>query len=443
MSERRGTTFRYDRVEVDREAGTITSHYSLDGRTFSEQVSLPPELDWTSPQLPAAARLLFLLGGVSYYKTAAPHRIDLGGTPVAPEDVAFLREFYVEGLGEFSHVNQLPLDDLEIVGGGAPVAPVPAAAGPERALIPFGGGIDSVVVVEETRTRVPDSSLFVVGRYEPLEATAAVTGLPVVRATRRLDRQVLASAENGFLNGHVPVTGILSAIAVVAAVLDGRTSVVMSNEWSASSPTIEVDGPDGSRRGINHQYSKSDRFEAGFRGMLERSVPGVRYFSALRPWSELWVAERFAALPQYHHVFRSCNRAFHVDPARRATGWCGECDKCAFIDLILAPFVPAAELRAVFGGREPLDRPDLAGRFRGLLGDTAVTKPFECVGDAGECRAAVLLAAERPDRAGTDLLQRLRAEVLARGDVPSVESLRHPLGHHFIEAPYAADDLLV
>ena len=34
----------------------------------------------------------------------------------------------------------------------------------------------------------------------------------------------------------------------------------MSNEWSSSSPTVEVDG-----RGINHQYSKFYRFEAGFR----------------------------------------------------------------------------------------------------------------------------------------------------------------------------------
>jgi hypothetical protein len=438
MSERRGTTFVYERVEVDPRAGTITSSYSLDGRRFSEEVQLPPELDWSSPRLAAAARLVFLLSGVSYYKTAAPRTIDLGDTPVSPEDVAFLREFYLEGLGEYSYVNQLPLDDLRIVGGAPAAPPAPVSPGPERALIPFGGGIDSVVVVEETRRRVPDSSLFVVGRYDPLEATAAVTGLPVVRASRRIDRQVLASAENGFLNGHVPVTGILSAIAVTAAVLDGRTSVVMSNEWSASSPTIEVDG-----RGINHQYSKSERFEAGFRGMLERAVPGFRFFSALRPYSELWVAERFAALPQYHRVFRSCNRAFHVDPARRAAGWCGECDKCAFVDLILAPFVGASDLRDIFGGREPLERPDLIDRFRGLLGDTAVTKPFECVGDAGESRAALLLAADRPDRAGNELLSRLRAEVIDRGDVPSVDSLMHPLGSHFIEAPYAADDLLV
>lgn len=212
----------------------------------------------------------------------------------------------------------------------------------------------------------------------------------------------------------------------------------MSNEWSASSPTVEVDG-----RGINHQYSKSYAFEAGFRRVLERAVPGVTYFSALRPYSELWVAERFAALPQYHPVFRSCNRAFHVDPARRASNWCGECDKCTFIDLILSPFLSPEQLRSVFGGVEPLDRPELIGQFRSLLGDTALNKPFECVGDVGECKAAVLLAADRPDRADNPVLAELRAEVLADGDAPSAGSLMHALGEHFIEKPYAADDLLV
>ncbi|TQN42699.1 hypothetical protein FHU33_2106 [Blastococcus colisei] len=435
--DRRGGTFTYEGVDISPATGEITSRYSLDGRSFQEVVQLPAELDWDSPGVAAAARILFLLSGISYYKTAAPPVIDLGDTPVTKDEIAFLREFYLQGLGEFSYVNDLPIDDLQIVGGRTDLAePVPWRLPEERPLIPFGGGIDSVVVVEETRQQFPDSSLFIVGRFDPIEDAAAVTGLPIVRASRTLDPQVLRSRELGFLNGHVPVTGVLSAIAVVAAVLDYRSAVIMSNEWSASAPTIEVDG-----RGINHQYSKSLDFEAAFRGLLDSVLPGFRYFSALRPYSELWVAERFAGLPEYHPVFRSCNRAFHVDPAKRASAWCGECDKCAFIDLILAPFLPAEQLRAVFGGREPLDRTEMLPRFRGLLGDTAATKPFECVGDVGECRVALELAAARPDRAGNPVLAQLRAEQPAAPG--PTNRYFAPMGEHFIEAPYAADDLLV
>ena len=84
-------------------------------------------------------------------------------------------------------------------------------------------------------------------------------------------------------------------------------------------------------------------------------------FSYLRSRSELWVAMQFSALTQYHGVFRSCNRAFHQDRTARLGRWCGTCDKCCFIDLILAPFMAAAELRRVFDGHEPLDDAQLGG----------------------------------------------------------------------------------
>ena len=122
------------------------------------------------------------------------------------------------------------------------------------------------------------------------------------------------------------------------------------------------------------------------------------------------------ASTQYHGTFRSCNRAFHIDRARRLDHWCGQCDKCCFIDLILAPFLPAEALRRIFGTGSRWTTRSWP-RFRALLG--AGTKPFECVGEVDECRAAVLLAARRADRAGTGLLQDLAAEVAGWPDAPS------------------------
>ena len=440
----RGRVFRYEGFVADAEQGLLTCRYSLDGREFTELISLAPGPRWNTPAARAAARLVFLLAGVSYYKTAAPPVIDLGTTPLTDAERAFLRDFYLQGLGEYAYKNALDLSDLEHPGPGRPRPAARAPGGPRpsltrpvttlaRALVPFGGGIDSIVTVEGVRKVAADVALFVVSRpgdlFRAIEGPAAVSGLPVIRAGRAIDPQLLRSAELGFRNGHVPVTGIISAIAILAAVLDGRDVVVMSNEWSASVPTLEYRGEP-----VNHQYSKSAAFEAAFRDTLAADPAGLPgYFSALRDRTELWVGEKFAALTEYHATFRSCNKAFIIDPERRLDHWCGVCDKCCFIDLILAPFMSAEQLRAVFaadgGGGEPLDNPDLAPKFRALLGSG--TKPFECVGEVNECRAAVVLAARRPDRAGSALLAELAAEINGRPDAPTaaeIEAMRRPVG---------------
>src|ERR1700689_3820663 len=443
----RGRVFRYEGFVADAEQGLLTCRYSLDGREFTELISLAPGPRWNTPAARAAARLVFLLAGVSYYKTAAPPVIELGDTALTDAERAFLRDFYLQGLGEYAYKNNLDLSGLRIEGPTAPgpaeaAAPVSGRLG--RALVPFGGGIDSIVTVEGVRQVAADVALFVVSRpgdrFAAIERPAEVSGLPVVRAGREIDPQLLRSAELGFRNGHVPVTGVISAIAVLAAVLDERDVVVMSNEWSASVPTLEYRGEP-----VNHQYSKSAAFEAAFRDVLAAGPAGLPgYFSALRDRTELWVGDKLAALTEYHATFRSCNKAFIIDPARRLDHWCGTCDKCCFIDLILAPFMSAEQLRPVFGadggGGGPLDNPELGPKFEALLGSG--TKPFECVGEVNECRAAVALAARRPDRAvaNAPLLQRLAAEINGRPDAPAeaeIEAMRHPVGASFVPVQLA------
>ncbi len=447
----RGRVFRYEGFATDPERGLLTCRYSLDGRDFVERVSLGHGPRWSAPAVRAAARLVYLLAGVSYYKTAAPPVIDLGTTALTDAERAFLCDFYLRGLGEYAYKNDLDLSGLRIEAptAEAPTASAVSAALPsadrlDRALVPFGGGIDSIVTVEGVRKVAADVALFVVSRpgdrFAAIERPAAVSGLPVVRAGREIDPQLLRSADLGFRNGHVPVTGIISAIAVLAAALDDREVVVMSNEWSASVPTLEYRGEP-----VNHQYSKSAAFEAAFRDVLAADPSGLPgYFSAIRDRTELWVGERFAALTGYHATFRSCNKAFIIDTQRRLDHWCGTCDKCCFIDLILAPFMSAEQLRAVFaadgGGGEPLDNPDLRPKFEALLGSG--TKPFECVGEVNECRAAVVLAARRPDRVGNALLSQLAAEITGRPDAPTeaeIEAMRHPVGASFAPAALAAE----
>ena len=229
----RGRVFRYEGFATDPERGLLTCRYSLDGRDFAERVSLTPGPRWDTPAARAAARLVFLLAGVSYYKTAAPPVIDLGEHRAHRRRARLPARLLPSGPRRV-RLQERPRPLRPPHRGADRPRPAPAAAGARaaqplpvslgRALVPFGGGIDSIVTVEGVRKVAADVALFVVSRpgdrFAAIERPAEVSGLPVVRAGREIDPQLLRSAELGFRNGHVPVTGVISAIAVLAAVLD-------------------------------------------------------------------------------------------------------------------------------------------------------------------------------------------------------------------------------
>ena len=91
--------------------------------TGSRSGSGSPAAGWAAPAVAEAARLVFLLAGVSYYKTAAPPVIDLGDTAVTDTERAFLRAFYLDGLAEFGYRNGLDLSGLRIEGPSLPARP--------------------------------------------------------------------------------------------------------------------------------------------------------------------------------------------------------------------------------------------------------------------------------------------------------------------------------
>jgi hypothetical protein len=384
----RAELFTYAGLEVSEHS--LTGRYTLDGLSFTETVNFEGVRSLTTPAVAAVAHLWYLIAGLSYYKAGAARRINLSNTPVSPKGRALLRAALYDGLGEFSFRNELPLDDV-VIEGGVDVGQYAPLMNTHQVLTPFGGGIDSVVTVSELTSRV-EQSLFIVspasGRFIPLEATAQVTGLPIVRATRSLDSQILRGDEH-FFNGHVPVTTMVTLLAVIGAIGSGRGAVAMSNEHSSSSPNLRW-----RNRDINHQWSKSLAAEELIADAVSELV-GDEFVVAsyLRDRSELWVAWVFAHQPQFHRVFRSCNRAFSQQSAQRAAAWCGECDKCVFINLILAPFMARATLREIFAG-EPLSDPAREKQLRTLVGIELDHKPFECVGDPDESAVALTKVSE-------------------------------------------------
>jgi hypothetical protein len=385
---------------------TAVLEYALDDELqFVERIRFPAAEGAPSEPL---LDLLHLVAGVSYYKTAAPPIVEAPGS-------ALVRALYTDGLAEFAYVNGFDLRERVRF---APEAPAPAAPLelPRRTAVPIGGGKDSIVTLEALRRAGEPLVAFSVGSPEPIRRTVEVAGIEHVVVERELSPNLAELNAAGALNGHVPITAVVSAIACFAAPLYGWDAVAMSNERSASEATLVHRGAE-----VNHQWSKGFAFERLMRDELARRAPGLDWFSLLRPWSELAIARAFAELRDYDHAFTSCNSVFRRDPARRGAGWCGDCPKCRFVFLVLAPWMEPERLERIFGRNLLADPAQVAG-FAALVNRR---KPFECVGTRDESAAALALLRERPGWRETAVVRSLAA---AADPAPSLE----PGGEHFV-----------
>jgi hypothetical protein len=297
-----------------------------------------------------------------------------------------------------------------------------------RTLVPIGGGKDSLVSVEMLKSAHEPATAVWIGDSALIAACAQRTGLPTLNLKRTLAPELFEYNRLGALNGHVPVTAINSAILLCAAIRYGYDAIAFSNEHSASVATLEYDG-----RPVNHQWSKGLDFERALRDYTKSHIAAdLDYFSLLRPWSELAVTREFARRTQYDDVFSSCNRNFRIRAARPSDRWCGQCPKCHFVFLALAPFVAKPRLLAIFG-RNLLDDGALAPGFDALL-EFRGHKPFECVGEGRESRAAMHALTQRPEWAEDALVARFASQIaplLDRGELDLMPLLL-PSTEHFL-----------
>jgi hypothetical protein len=426
--------FRFVRCSFDAATGVAQLVYAFDdGPELVETVTIPGApfaLDAARP--PAAERalrLLHLIAGVSYYKAAVPPTIRIDDYAIDADTAALLETIYLNGLGEFAYRNGLDLRGRIAFPSDAPAEPPAPALGLRlHALVAIGGGKDSLVSIEALRSAGVAQTVTWIGGSQLIAACAAHTGLPTLNIGRQLAPQLFEYNRQGAWNGHIPVTAVNSAIMAFAAVLHGVDQVVFSNERSASYGSL-IPGTGE----VNHQWSKGWVFESALGNWLQAHVAAdLQYYSLLRPLSELAVARQFARVSRYDAHFSSCNRNFHLLGERPTSRWCGVCPKCHFVFLALAPFMPKPRLVGIIG-RNLLDDPAQAAGFDALL-EYQDHKPFECVGEGRESRAAMAALAQRPEWREDALVERFRREIAPQLDAGAlrIEPLLELDGEHRI-----------
>lgn len=405
-----------------------------DGEPMVERIRFPQ-----APALPAgrmaafdaALKLLHLVAGVSYYKTGVPPRIEVTDGSLDDATADLLDALYLHGLAEFAYRNGLDLRGrIPFPRGGTGPFETKTLGLPHRTLVPIGGGKDSLVAVEAIKSIGGEATAVWVGNSALIAACAERTGLPTLNIQRELAPALFELNQRGAWNGHIPVTAVNSAILAVAAVLYGFDSIAFANERSASAATLEYDGQQ-----VNHQWSKGYAFEQLLGDWLHTHVAAdLDYCSLLRPYSELAITRAFAKLTPYFDAFSSCNRNFKILGPKPADRWCGQCPKCHFVFLALAPFLPKPRLLTIFG-RNLLDDETQAAGFDALL-EYQDHKPFECVGEGAEARAAMYALSRRPEWQEDALVARFRGEILPQLDVSqlALEPWLEPSAEHRVPA---------
>ncbi|MBU6478358.1 MAG: endonuclease domain-containing protein [Xanthomonadaceae bacterium] len=445
---RQAQAFRF--VRCDYADGVAELVYAFDaGPELVERIRFPD-----APALPearkaafdAALRMLHFIAGISYYKAGLPLRIEVETAAPDAATADLLDALYLHGLGEFAYRNGLDLRGRIAF----PVSSVPGTGSrpihgrddggaigldlPRRALVPIGGGKDSLVVVEALKKAGIEATATWVGASPLIADVAARTGLPMLNIGRELSPLLFDYNRMGAWNGHIPVTAINSAILASVAILYGFDAIVFANERSASAATLEYEG-----RQVNHQWSKGWAFEKMFAAWLRTHVAAdLDYFSLLRPFSELAVTRAFAKSgAAYFEAFSSCNRNFRILGPKPADRWCGQCPKCHFVFLALAPFVPKPRLLQIFG-RNLLDDEAQAAGFDALI-EYRDHKPFECVGEASEARAAFAALAARPEWREDALVARFREDIAPQLDAArlDLQPWLEPTGEHGVPARFA------
>ncbi|MCX6824197.1 MAG: hypothetical protein NT085_03645, partial [candidate division SR1 bacterium] len=327
--------------------------------------------------------------GISYYKLYPTENLVVETGTLDDYQQKFWKNFYTQGLGEFFYTNKLsPHGLINFLNGNKKTPQKLFSSESTTPMIAIGGGKDSLVSIEAIKKlNIPFYTSTFGKDYYLHKIVSDKIGVPRLVMNRTMDPKLFAMNQQGWYNGHVPISGIIAFVLITAAYLYDYRYIIMSNEKSANEGNTILEGIE-----INHQRSKSYAFESDFNVYVGKYLsPDIQYFSLLRGMYEINIAKTFAQYHQYFDTFSSCNNNFKIIESNKTTDHrrCGFCPKCAFVYTTLRPFITDEDTQTIFG-QELYDNEALIPLYKELLGIQGI-KPFECVGTNEEVTYAMYL----------------------------------------------------
>ncbi|MSQ47942.1 MAG: hypothetical protein EXR78_06075 [Deltaproteobacteria bacterium] len=457
-------TFTYESFSFERLSNRLTIRFLF---TIEPNIHFSPETVIESADWPtlhslsdeALERFIFHLGLVemlSYWKaTCAPEIVVRAGF-LDVQQQAWWTDLLLHGMREFFYVNKIDFRSPDFVRISAPgtdkgkdhlnpltlplsqpgegtstpsnVAPLPGmeqertfpyspARLQERDLVFVSGGKDSTLALQLLREAgMPFDCLLLNPTPAATRVAAQVGNQSQIVVRRTIDPHLLELNKTGYLNGHTPFSAYLAFLGVTCAFLFGYPRVVAANERSSDEGNVRYLETD-----VNHQYSKTLRFETAFRQYVPTYLTvDVEYFSVLRPLYAIQISRLFARHPQYFDSFMSCNRG------QWSGAWCQRCAKCLSTFILLYPFAPTTELTRIFGA-DLFTQKELIPLLNELVG-LSQEKPFECVGTTEEMLVALFLSvqhAKKLDGLMPVVLEYVETDILPR--TPNLQQHVQPL----------------
>lgn len=365
----------------------IKYKFTIEGLTsFEPEIKiLKKNLDINEKLIQNCNNAIFHIGLIeliSYWKCTCSPNVIIKAGYLNNEQIDWFKKLYFYGLGELFFTNGIHTNINDFMNIRCESTKVYEDYSNEKNdgyLIPIGGGKDSCVTLECLKNQKDNYCLIINPKPVTLEC-ARVAGYDenrIVEVKRTIDSNLLDLNKQGFINGHTPFSSLLAFLSYFIADIIGKKYVALSNESSANESNVQGEK-------INHQYSKSFEFECDFeKYSTEYLKAPVKYFSFLRPISELQIAKILARKEQYHKVFKSCN----VGSKNKEWNWCCNCAKCLFSYTILSPYLYKDKLVNIFG-EDMFENKELLQTFIELIGK-GETKPFDCVGTFEEVNFAI------------------------------------------------------